>query len=462
MKRRDFGLLAGSSLTTAAMVRNAAAQTQTPDPALLTTTLTPVGAERAGNADGSIPAWTGGLVSPPVPDDQPLSVRLFEDEQPLFTVDTNNMAQYADLLTEGTKFQITNFGLTLKVYKTHRTAAHPQYVYDNTAKNVTRAKLDPNGGRFGFTGAVGGPPFPIINTNDPLVGGAQLIWNHLTAWLGYSTVSSFAPGTVVIDGKIILVAGTLSRTLYPYYAPDVTPENFGGYFMKGHFYDRAPGSVVGQETLVWHSSNVNIHPDIVWTLLNGQGRVRKAPNEQFDTPNPEGNGISNIDEASCFYGNPSQYDWTYVTKKEMLVPYNCNKMAFVNVMEMLKPHFPDPEVVRWEKHRVWVVEANLVPGERNTNAKRRFYIDEDSWFALLGEGYDANGNIVKAYANYNNCLPSLPGTIEVDTLTFNLQSGNYVFNGAAATLGSYVGVQYEQPIPNADLEPQEMAANASF
>ncbi len=27
--------------------------------------LTPMGAERAGNADGTIPEWTGGLVEPP-------------------------------------------------------------------------------------------------------------------------------------------------------------------------------------------------------------------------------------------------------------------------------------------------------------------------------------------------------------------------------------------------------------
>lgn len=232
--------------------------------------------------------------------------------------------------------------------------------------------------------------------------------------------------------------------------------------MKGHFYDKAPGAVVGQETLVWHSSNVNVHPDIVWTLLNGQGRVRKAPNEAFDTPNPEGNGVSDIDEASCFYGNPSQYNWTYIAKKEMLVPYNCNKLAFVNVQNLLKPHFPDPDVVRWEKHRVWVVEANLAPGERNVNARRRFYIDEDSWLALLGEGYDADGNLVKAYYNYNECLPSLPGTIEGATATYALQTGNYVFNGASESFGSYRGAQFIQPIPSADLEPQEMAANASF
>ena len=99
------------------------------------------------------------------------------------------------LLTEGTKVQITKFGHdSIKVYPTHRTAAAPQYVYDNTAKNVTTATFDPRGGRFGFTGAYGGVPFPIIDTSDAQVAGAQLIWNHLTAWVGYSDITMFTPG----------------------------------------------------------------------------------------------------------------------------------------------------------------------------------------------------------------------------------------------------------------------------
>jgi hypothetical protein len=461
MKRRDFGLLAGTSLVTAAALQPAHAQSAAPDPALLTTTLTPMGAERAGNADGSIPAWTGGVVSPPLPPNQPIEVRMYEDEQPLYEVSTANMAQYADLLSEGVKAQMTQYGLSLKVYPTHRTAACPQYVYDNAAKNVTRAMMDPRGGRFGFTGAVGGPPFPIINTSDPLLGGAQLIWNHLTAWYDYSDYSLLSPGVVVIDGKVTLVAGTLSRTIYPYYAPDVTPENYGGYYSKGHYYDRAPGSVMGQETLVWHSTNVNVHPDIVWSLLNGQGRVRKDPNQAFDAPNPESDGIANVDEASCFYGNPSQYDWTYIEKKEMLVPYNCSKMQFVPLQDMLKPHFPDPDVIRWEKHRVWVVEATLHPGEHNVNAKRRLYMDEDTWWAVLGEGYDAQGNLQKVYTMYLACIPSLPGSVEQGTATYSMISGSYIFNGnltyAPYNSDKFVGPQD----PNIFL-PQEMAANASF
>jgi hypothetical protein len=460
MKRRDFGLLAGTSLATAATLRTANAQTAA-DPALLTSTLTPMGAERAGNADGSIPAWTGGLVSPPLPSNQPVAVHLFEDEEPLYTIDSSNMAQYADLLTPGTQAQIQKFGMTVPVYKTHRTAAAPQYVYDNTAKNAVNAKLDPRGGRLGFTGAYGGVPFPIIDTSDPLVGGAQLIWNHLTAWYDFSDYSTFSPGCVVIDGKLILVAGTISRTLYPYFDPNGSLDTFDGYYSKGHYYYKAPGSVVGQEQLVWHSTNVNVNPDIVWTLLNGQGRVRKAPNEQYDTPNPSSNGIASLDESSCFYGNPSQYDWSYIAKKEMLVPYNCNKQLFATMEDLCGPHFINPAYMRWEKHRVWVVEANLHPGIHNVNIRRRFYVDEDSWYALLGEGYDGNNEMWKAYMICNGCIPSVPGTIEQQTMVFQLQTGDWVINGNA----SYGGFQNNKYIlqQNPDLfMPQQMAAQASF
>ena len=78
MKRRHFGLMATSGLAAAATLRPALAQAA-PDPTLLTTTLTPLGAERAGNADGSIPAWTGGMTEPST---GPVAIEVFQDEQP--------------------------------------------------------------------------------------------------------------------------------------------------------------------------------------------------------------------------------------------------------------------------------------------------------------------------------------------------------------------------------------------
>lgn len=48
------------------LAANVMAAVSPEEAAKLGTSLTPVGAEKAGNADGSIPAWTGGIPKMPV------------------------------------------------------------------------------------------------------------------------------------------------------------------------------------------------------------------------------------------------------------------------------------------------------------------------------------------------------------------------------------------------------------
>src|SRR4051794_31188980 len=69
--------------------------------AKLKTTLTPLGGERAGNKDGSIPAWDGGLQTDASPPNSASIPNLFANDKPLFTITPQNAAQYADKLTEG-------------------------------------------------------------------------------------------------------------------------------------------------------------------------------------------------------------------------------------------------------------------------------------------------------------------------------------------------------------------------
>jgi Protein of unknown function (DUF1329) len=463
MNRRQFGLLAGTSLATAAMIRPGRAQSVAADPTLLTTTLTPYGAERAGNADGSIPAWTGGLVSPPLPPTQPADVQLlpFSNEASLYEVNANNLAQYQDLVSPGLQRMISKFGYSLKVFPTHRTAAAPQYVYDNMAKNVTRAKLDPAGGRLGFSGGYGGIPFPIIDTSDPLIGGAQLIWNHLTHFEGFQSHVSMSPAMVVSNKKPTISGGGNAQFIYPYYDPNGSLETYAGYYSKLHGVSLVPESAVGQESLTWHSTNVSLHPDMTWTLVNGEGRVRKAPNEAYDTPVGGYDGIVNIDESQVFYGNPSQYDWNYITKKEMLVAYNNNHLHNVPIGNYVLPDGPDPSVTRWEKHRVWVVEATLHPGIHNVLSRRRFYIDEDTGQALLGESYDGDGNMVRAYVVATRVTPSIPMVNPMYIMSFDVNTSNYVVQGQFS-YQSYLSTTYVGPNDPSLFQPQEMAANASF
>lgn len=186
MKRRTFGLLAGSSM--AALNAGRPALAQSAPASTLGAGLTPMGSEQAGNEDGSIPAWTGGMTTLPAglqPNDY--VPELFPNEQPVVVIDSSNMAEYAPMLAECVMALMTKYGFKIKVYPTHRTAAMPQYVYDNIAKNNGNArfvKRDPVGGRFGFENAYGGIPFPVPDVSDPLVGGAQIMNNFIGAWYG--------------------------------------------------------------------------------------------------------------------------------------------------------------------------------------------------------------------------------------------------------------------------------------
>ena len=86
-----LSLLAGS--VTAAVSPDEAAK--------LGSSLTPIGAQKEGNADGSIPAWTGGLAASGKVDGKGFLSDPFADEKPLFTITVQNVEQYKDKLSDG-------------------------------------------------------------------------------------------------------------------------------------------------------------------------------------------------------------------------------------------------------------------------------------------------------------------------------------------------------------------------
>jgi len=464
MKRRNFGLLAGTTILglTGAGRRSLA---DAPDASLLKTTLTPFGAERAGNAAGTIPAWTGGMTEIPAgfdwDPDKTLPPDFFASDAMLYEVNAGNMAQYADLLAEGVQTLIKTKGFYLKVYPTHRTHAMPQWVYDNIAQNVTRATAQVDGDyRLGFAGAYGGIPFPIPSS-DPLQAGAQLMWNHEARYSG-SYQKDNVCGFTVEDGGPILVSGQTNVFRYEYYQQDGSPETFSGHFYTVLLRQFAPAPVAGSEVLGYNSANPLLHPIMSWSLLPGQGRVRRTPNLQYDTPSSFVDAIANLDEIFCFNGALDRYDWKLLGKKEMLIPYNNNKIFGLYAADVHKPDYFDPEAVRWELHRVWVVEATLHPGERNVLARRMLYLDEDTSLAAMADNYDAAGTHIRHHHNVNANFPNLPANIYQNTITYSLQTGNYVSNNGSYADSPY-NAAYTFGVQPADVfEVQTMAADASY
>ena len=113
----------GFYLITAAAFAAGVATATAQSAADLGKSLTPLGAEKAGNAAGTIPAWEGGITQPPAGyksgDHHPDP---FADDKPSATINAANAEQYADNLTEGHKALLARYASTYKmpVYPTRR------------------------------------------------------------------------------------------------------------------------------------------------------------------------------------------------------------------------------------------------------------------------------------------------------------------------------------------------------
>lgn len=393
--------------------------------AKLKTTLTPLGAEKAGSKDGAIPAWTGGMTKAPA-GYKPGDVRpdFFAGEKPLYSVTAQNVAQYADKLTDGVKGLLKKYPkYRVDVYPTHRTAAAPQWVYDNTFKNATQAKLTEGG--FAVDGAFGGTPFPIPKS------GNEAMWNAVLAWQGETLHHPSRCWMVTADGKIALASEGQQNKMFPYYAKNGSLENYKGYYGVGRYVQSAPASKAG-EAILAHDSTVSFSQRGIWQYLVGQRRVRRAPAVAYDTPDSVTSGVGFFDEAFMLFGPWDHHDYKLVGKKEILVPYNNNRADAAKPEDLVGPQHLNPDLVRWELHRVWEVEANLAPGKRHVVAKRKYYLDEDSWQILLSDGWDAQGQLWRTSYTLTLLAPDTPALYgSVFWGVYNLQTGGYYLNAAS-------------------------------
>jgi hypothetical protein len=414
--------------------------------------LTPVGAERAGNADGTLPAWQGGLTEAP-PGYRPGDPRPdpFAGERPLFSITAANLAQHEARLPEGQKALFArDADYRMDIYPSHRTAAAPQAVYDAILANATRARPAPDGLAAGVAGAVGGIPFPI-----PANGG-EVVWNHLLAWWGVAREGRVRTWLVAADGSLELTNDYRETVDFPYYYPGATPDGIGGYFFKRREVSLGPPALAGRGYIAWQPLDSGRDPFQAWQYLPGQRRVRKAAALAYDAPTPDGGGIQSFDDYYVFSGSPDRYVFTLLGKREMYVPYNNNGFTLKPVAEVARPRHVDPGSLRYELHRVWIVDAVLAPGARHLLPHRRLYIDEDSWMAVYAEGWDADGRLWKFTQATMYTAPDVPAVVAGTTIINDIPDGGYVLGFAFGGLP----VQFRATArhPASDFEPETLAA----
>lgn len=414
----------------------------------LGTSLTSVGAEIEGNKDGSIPPYTGGLSTPPANFDKSSGVRPdpFADEKPLFSIDAKNMGQYADKLSEGVKALMQKYPTyRVDVYKTHRTIAFPKDVIENTYKNATSATTV-NGGLM-VEGTHGGFPFPIPKD------GYEAMWNHLLRFNGLAYDQQLSAYNVDSSGRVTMSGKAECWQEYPYHNNAVESDVY--YELKCLF--DGPPRRNGEYIMLIDPINVAEKGRRAYQYLPGQRRVKLAPELAFDTPNSSAAGGSTYDDLFVFTGSMERYDWKLIGKKEIYVPYNAYKAAYLSSKEELysKGHI-NPDQVRWELHRVWVVEATLKENKRHIYAKRTLYLDEDSWAALTSDAYDARGELYRVNIAYQAPSYDVLCSMTDFTSTNDLIAGIYSTTGWPGNGGS---MKYIDPLPARDWTPAAMSGS---
>ena len=387
--------------------------------------LTPLGAEKAGNADGSIPAWTGGLTGPLPgwPNEDNYRPNPYADDKVQFTITAQNMDQYADKLPEAANAMLKAYPNTFKmnVYPSKRTAAFPQWYYDAIKKNATTSNLVNDGN--GVEGVWGSVPFPIPAT------GNEVIWNHLLRFQGVYRVAPVWENIVYANGSRQDILSD-NQVHYPYYDQAIAKEKAEGAYFKFNLTTHEPARNAGEGTLAHENIDPVKHPRKAWLYDPGERRVRRAPNLAFDTPDRP---LNVIDDYDIFSGSPEKYDWKLVGKKEMYVPYNNNEVSSPRrgLKESTPPEFIDAELLRYELHRVWVVEANLKDDKRHMYAKRVFYIDEDTWCILVSDKYDGSGNLWRVAFGYPLVAPEYPVTGGGSYVHVDLKKNGYYYAGGS-------------------------------
>lgn len=403
-----IALMAGSTGAFAAVSAEEAAK--------LKTTLTPLGGERAGNKDGTIPAWDGKTKVAATPKAGDIPTQPFPGEKPVLQITAKNMAQYADKLSEGTQALLKKYPDTfrLDVYPTRRTAVAPEYVYENTLKNATRCKTTAGG--YSVEGCYGGIPFPIPKE------GVEAIWNYLLRVEAEATEVSFKNIITTADGNRTLATQNEQVNQYPYYYKDGSPEKWSGEYFMQRFSTVAPPFKAG-ESLVIRDSVDAATPRQTWQYLVGQRRVRRAPTVAYDTPDFVSSGTNYFDEVMGIMGHPDRYQWKLVGKKEMYIPYNNNALVTSKEQDFFGKGHPNPDKARWELHRVWEVEATVASGKRHAVPKRRYYLDEDTWLLVLMDGYDTEGKLWRTTQGFPYVVPAIPAVVIKPVTIFDLQKG---------------------------------------
>ena len=387
--------------------------------------LTPLGSERGGNADGSIPAWTGGLSSPPAGIGYEKGKHLpdpFAADKPLFRVSGGNAGDYDAFITRGQKALMERHDTYfMDIYPSRRSCAHPEHVYKAAVRNAEVGELVSDGN--GVANAIMASPFPIPNN------GLEIVWNHTLRYRGYKLQREFTAIPVNQNGdyyEITVHDDAILRWSDPQKNNAEELDNISILYL---LQTKAPARSAGYVVLVQESLNMSVEARRAWTYSPGTRRVRRAPTIAYDNPGTNSDGITTSDSFGGFNGAPDRFNWTVRGRSEKFIAYNNFRRVLTPYAEVVGKKHINQNVMRYEKHRVWEVEGNLKDNFRHVYARRVFYIDEDTKGIVATEIYDGRGDLWRVQELGGGVQYELPLCGNSGDTVYDLMVGRYLMLG---------------------------------
>lgn len=416
--------------------------------------LTCIGAEKAGNKDGTIPAYSGKWLGIPAGVNTKGSAGHDPDpyasEKPLFEITAKNMEQYAERLSEGEKAMFKKYpdSFRMPVYPSHRDFRYANWICDAARQNALSAEVTEGGdGISAFAGAI---PFPIPKSGLELLRNTTL---PARAWKETATYDQ----AVVYPNSDIAWGRVFYRILAEPNDPGKKPrDKTEGVQAYANVVTLLPERNKGEIIISADYYNYKREPRQAWQYNPGTRRVRQLPAFGFDMPQGPG-GFRTVDDDRLFNGSGERYNWKIVGKREVYIPYDTYRLndPKVKYSDLLKPGHINPAYTRYELHRVWLLEGSLKEGYRHQYAKRVMYLDEDTWHAVMSDNYDARGQLWRVgIVNYYYAY-------QMEAF----QAGVAVFHDLAS--GTYMADRLisEQPngvvLNSGDLKPDDFTPDAA-
>ncbi len=443
------GRLSGAAIEIAA--GNAAADSPSPRRG----GLTPVGAEADGNADGTIPPWTGGLQRAQWPQGFKPGQRLkdpFAGDRPLFTITGANLARYRSHLSRGHQALLENDpGYKMPVYPSRRSVSYPQAIYEASQANIGRAKLL---GPDALAGARLGVPFPKPKS------GVEIMWNHRTRYRGDTLVQQTTQAVVRPGDKPQYLKQ--SERVYFRYGNlkdpiDLSDKNILLYYLT--WFGKTTNAI-DFVALVHETANSLENSRNVWVKPPKVPRLFRIPPVGYDQPFPGSEALMFVDMLDMYNGAFDRYVWKLVGKREIYIPYNAYRISdgHYSYAQLLQDRHFNQDATRYELHRVWVIEATEREGRNHTFGKRTFYVDEDSWNVVLVENEDHAGKLWRFQEGHLLPAYDIQAANSAPTLTYDLKDGRYFVNRLSA---EDAPPQYGEPMRDAEFLPAAVKARYS-